>query len=56
MRAVGAIPVAHHVDAATPAAGSHTSIEITDVQFNQKLDPELFHQRYLERGWALSLR
>ncbi len=47
---VGAIPVAHHVDAATPAAGSHTAIEITDVQFNQKLDPDLFSQRYLERG------
>ena len=47
---VGAIPIAHHVDAATPAAGSHTAIEITDVQFNQKLDPDLFSQRYLERG------
>jgi len=50
VHAVGAIPVAHHVDAATLAAGSHTAIEITDVQFNQKLDAELFSQRYLERG------
>jgi len=50
VRTVGAIPVAHHVEAATPASGSHTVIELTDVQFNQKLDPELFSQRYLERG------
>jgi outer membrane lipoprotein-sorting protein len=50
VRAIGPIPVAHRVEAATPAAGSHTVIEIADVQFNQKLDPELFSQRYLERG------
>jgi hypothetical protein len=25
-------------------------IEVSDVQFNQKLDPDLFSQRYLERG------
>ena len=47
---VGAIPVAQHVEVATPAAGSRTVIEISDVQFNKKLDPELFSQRYLERG------
>jgi hypothetical protein len=50
IRAIGAIPVPHHLEAATPAAGSHTVIGIADVQFNQKLDPELFSQRYLERG------
>jgi len=50
VRSIGAIPVAHHIEVATPAAGSHTVIEIADVQFNQKLDPELFSQRYLERG------
>jgi outer membrane lipoprotein-sorting protein len=50
VRSIGAIPVAHHVEVATPGAGSHTVIEIGDVQFNQKLDPELFSQRYLERG------
>ena len=50
VRSIGAIPVAHHVEVATPSAGSHTVIEIGDVQFNQKLDPELFSQRYLERG------
>ena len=50
MRAVGPIPVAHRIEVATPAAGSHTVIDIADVQFNQKLDPELFSQRYLERG------
>ena len=40
----------HRVEVSTPASGSHTLIEITDVQFNQKLDPDLFTQRYLERG------
>jgi outer membrane lipoprotein-sorting protein len=50
VRAVGAIPVAYHVEAATPAGGSHTVIELGEVQFNQKLDPELFTQRNLERG------
>ena len=50
VKTIGTIPVAGHVDAATLDAGSHTAIEITDVQFNQKLDPELFSQRYLERG------
>src|SRR5262249_17113197 len=47
---VGGLRVAHHVDAAPPAAGSHTAIEVSDVQFNQKLDPDLFSQRSLERG------
>jgi outer membrane lipoprotein-sorting protein len=50
IRAVGPIPVAHHLEAATPAGGSNTVIELADVQFNQKLDPELFTQRNLERG------
>ncbi len=50
VKSIGAIPVPHHVEVATPAAGSHTVIEIADVQFNQKLDPDLFTQRYLERG------
>jgi hypothetical protein len=50
VKLIGEIPVAHHVEVATPAAGSHTMIEIADVQFNQKLDPDLFSQRYLERG------
>jgi outer membrane lipoprotein-sorting protein len=50
VRAIGPIPVAHRIDVATPTAGSHTEIDIADVQFNQKLDPDLFSQRYLERG------
>ena len=50
VKSIGAIPVPHHLEVATPAAGSHTVIEIADVQFNQKLDPDLFTQRYLERG------
>src|SRR5439155_1705352 len=50
VKSIGAIPVPHHLEVATPAAGSHTVVEIADVQFNQKLDPDLFTQRYLERG------
>jgi uncharacterized protein len=50
VRSIGAIPVPHRIEVATPAAGSHTAIEISDVQFNQKLEPDLFTQRYLERG------
>jgi outer membrane lipoprotein-sorting protein len=50
VRTVGAIPVAHRIDAATPDEGSHTAITIADVQFDQKLDPDLFTQRALERG------
>jgi outer membrane lipoprotein-sorting protein len=50
VRAIGAIPVAHHVEVTTPAVGSRTLIDIADVQFNQKLEDDLFTQRYLERG------
>ena len=50
IRSIGAIPVAHRSEVATPAAGSRTVIEIADVQFEQKVDPDLFSQRYLERG------
>ena len=50
VRLEGKIPVAHRVEAATPAAGSRTEIDVSDVQFDQHLDPEVFSQRYLERG------
>lgn len=50
VRAIGAIPVAHHIEVKTLAAGTQTDIDISDVQFNQKLDAELFTQRALERG------
>ena len=50
VRAVGAIPVPHRIEAATPAAGSKTLIDISDVQFNQHLEDDLFTQRALERG------
>ena len=50
VKSIGAIPVPLHIEVATPAAGSHTVVEIADVQFNQKLDAELFSQRSLERG------
>jgi outer membrane lipoprotein-sorting protein len=44
------IPVSHHVEVATPDAGSHTVIEVSDVQFNKKIDPDFFSQRELERS------
>jgi len=50
VRMVGAIPVAHRVDAETPANGTKTVITVADVQFNQQLEDELFSQRALERG------
>ena len=50
VRAIGAIPVAHRIEVKTLAAGTRTDIEISDVQFNQELDPDLFTQRALERG------
>jgi hypothetical protein len=50
IRNVGAVPVAYRVDVETPAAGSKTAIDSSDVQFDLKLEPDLFEQRYLERG------
>jgi hypothetical protein len=50
VRSIGPIPVAHRIEVATPAAGSRTVIEIADARFDQKVDPDLFTQRYLERG------
>ena len=50
VRVIGAIPVPHHIEVKTLAAGTQTAIDISDVQFNQKLDPDLFTQRALERG------
>jgi outer membrane lipoprotein-sorting protein len=50
VRAVGAIPVAHRIEVETPANGTRTRIEVTEAQFNQKLEEDLFTQRALERG------
>ncbi len=50
VRTIGAIPVAQHLQVDTPGAGTHTAIDIADVQFNQNLEPDLFTQRALERG------
>lgn len=50
VHSVGAIPIAGRLKVETPATGTHTEIEVADVQFNQKLDDDLFTQRYLERG------
>lgn len=50
IKVVDAIPVAHHIDVETPRKGSRTTIASSDVRFNQRLEPELFTQRALERG------
>lgn len=50
VRAVGSIPVAHRIEVETPAAGTHTLIEIAEAEFDQKLEEDLFTQRALERG------
>ena len=50
IRNVGAVPVAYRVEVETPASGSKTTIDSSDVQFDLKLEPDLFEQRYLERG------
>jgi hypothetical protein len=50
VRTVDGIPLAHHLDVETVAAGSRTSMAIDGVRFNQQLGPDLFTQRSLERG------
>jgi len=50
VQTIGAIPTPHTVKVETPSVGSHTTITITDVQFNQNLEDDLFSQRFLERG------
>ncbi len=47
---VGPIPVAHKIDVQTPAAKSSTTIDVSDVKFDQSLKDDLFTQRTLERG------
>jgi len=50
VKSIGAIPLPHAIDVETPANNTRTAIVITDVQFNQSLEDDLFTQRYLERG------
>jgi outer membrane lipoprotein-sorting protein len=50
VRTVDRIPLAHHLDVETVGAGSHTSMDIDGVRFNQQLEADLFTQRSLERG------
>ena len=50
VRSIGKIPVAHHQVVESPGAGTRTVIETADVQFDPGLEPDLFTQRYLERG------
>ena len=50
VRAVGPIPVAHKIEVQTPAAKTSTTIEVSEVKFDQSLKDDLFTQRTLERG------
>jgi hypothetical protein len=50
VRAVGPIPVAHKIEVQTPAAKTSTTIEVSEVKYDQGLKDDLFTQRTLERG------
>lgn len=50
VRMVGGIPVAYQVEVKTLSAGTQTTVQVTDVRFDQGLEDDLFTQRYLERG------
>jgi len=50
VRNVGPIPVAHRIEVQTPAAKSSTTIDVSEVKFDQDLKDDLFTQRTLERG------
>ncbi len=50
VKTVNNIPVAHRQEIETPRNGSRTVVEVSDVQFNQQLEDDLFTQRALERG------
>ena len=50
VKSVGPIPVAHKIEVQTPATKSSTTIEVSDVKFDQSLKDDLFTQRTLERG------
>lgn len=50
VKTIGQIPVPHAINVETPANGTKTDFVISDVQFNQNLEDDLFTQRYLERG------
>jgi outer membrane lipoprotein-sorting protein len=50
IKIVDNVPVALHVDVEAPPKGTKTTIESSDVRFNQNLEADLFSQRALERG------
>ena len=50
VRDEGSIPVAHRIEVQTPAAKTSTTIEVSEVKFDQNLKDDLFTQRTLERG------
>ena len=50
VRNEGPIPVPHRIEVQTPAAKTSTSIEVSEVKFDQDLKDDLFTQRMLERG------
>ena len=50
VRNEGKIPVAHTATIETPASSSVTTMEVSQVKFDQGLDDDLFSERALERG------
>lgn len=50
IRDVGGIPAAHRMDMRSERAGSHTTVLVSELQYNTGLEDELFTQRRLEKG------
>ena len=44
------IPAAHRLEMRNERSGSHTLVELTELQYNTGLDDDVFTQRRLEKG------
>jgi hypothetical protein len=51
IEAIHGIPTAHSLVMRQPAEGTFTTVDVSDVQYNQKLDDKFFTKRALERGF-----
>lgn len=50
IRTTGGIPAAYRLEMRNTRNGSHTLVELTELQYNTGLDDEVFTQRRLEKG------
>jgi hypothetical protein len=51
IEAVDGIPTARSLLMRQPSEGTHTTVDVSDVKYNQKLDDKFFTKRALERGF-----